>query len=102
MKPLNLAWLSRWERPAYLVDLYRVFPRGILLGYSFMVVEVARWFMALDKPSPEQSAFATLIGGFLVPLTNWYMQNGVDWEKRRSPNNATTTTTIVATEEQTK
>lgn len=75
----RLAW---HERGAYLIDAYRVVPRILVFGYSALVWKAASWFMSLPDPAAEQSAFVTLLAGFLVPLTNWYMQNGVDWDKR--------------------
>lgn len=70
--------LKRLEQVAYLIDLYRVFPRVFLVGYGFLCWKASLWFMALDKPSAEQAAFVTLLAGFFVPLTNFYMQNGVN------------------------
>lgn len=74
--------MNRWERGAYLIDAYRVVPRLLIFGYAALVWRLALWFMALPDPKTEQSAFATLVAGFFVPLCNWYMQNGVDWVAR--------------------
>ena len=73
-----------WERVAYLIDLYRVFPRVFLVGYGFLCWKASLWFMALEKPTPEQAAFVTLLAGFFVPLTNFYMQHGVNRESRKT------------------
>jgi len=94
---LRIDWLSSSERWAYIIDLYRLFPRAVLIGYGALVAKIANWFMHLPTPSTEQAAFVTLVCGFFVPLTNWYMQNGVDWEKRRAGTTSTTTATATTT-----
>lgn len=71
--------LNHIERFAYYIDVYRIVPRVLLFGYAALVWKASLWFMALPDPKAEQSAFVTLLAGFLVPLTNWYMQNGTPW-----------------------
>jgi hypothetical protein len=85
------------ERFAYYLDAYRVVPRILLFGYAALVWKASLWFMALPDPKTEQSAFVTLLAGFLVPLTNWYMQNGVDWSDRMGRNTTSTTTASTST-----
>jgi hypothetical protein len=77
-------WLQSWERPAYYLDLYRVWPRAILLGYSWMVWTMSAWYMALKEPSGAQSAFVGAVYGVAGLITNFYMQNGVDWNALRA------------------
>lgn len=89
--------MNRAERVAYLIDLYRLFPRVFLVGYGFLAWKSAIWFMALDKPSAEQAAFVTLLSGFFVPLTNFYMQNGISRDAKSAP--TVTATATVQTEE---
>ncbi len=74
---------SSWDKGAYLIDAYRLVPRAIVFAYAALVWKSSIWFMGLPDPSAQQAAFVTLVAGFFVPLTNWYMLNGIDWDKRR-------------------
>ena len=73
-------WRAQLFLLAELVDAYRVFPRIFLLGYGALCWKVGLWFMVLDKPSAEQSAFVTIIVSVFAPLANWYMQSGRRWQ----------------------
>lgn len=76
MKREGMFSKARAERIADLIDIYRLVPRIVLFGYAAMCWRAAEWFMALEEPTNNQAAFATLIFGFFVPLANFYMQNG--------------------------
>jgi hypothetical protein len=87
--------VKRLERYAYYIDLFRLFPRVFLCGYGALCWKSALWFMALEKPSPEQAAFVTLLAGFFVPLTN--MQNGVSRDSAKQEPPTTVATMNVST-----
>jgi hypothetical protein len=89
--------VTKCERAAYVIDLFRTFPRIFLCGYGALCWKSALWFMALEKPSPEQAAFVTLLAGFFVPLTNWYMQNGVSRDSAKQEPPTTVATMNVST-----
>jgi hypothetical protein len=89
------------ERPAYWMDIYRVWPRLILTFYALSLWRVTEWFMDLKEPSNAQGAFVSVVYGALPFLCNFYFQNGVDWEARRkSEPTFTTTATVTTTEKQ--
>jgi hypothetical protein len=76
-------WLNLLERPAYYLDLYRVVPRAVLSGYGWMAWRVAEWFLTLPNPTLAQAGFPSVVYGVAPLVLNFYMQNGVDWERRR-------------------
>ncbi len=76
--------INAWERPAYYLDLYRVMPRMALAGYGYMAWQVALWFMGLKDPTVAQAGFPSVVYGAAPFIMNFYMQNGINWEARRS------------------
>lgn len=80
--------IGHWEWPAYLIDIYRVFPRTIFLIATFALVKVGEWYMGLPSAerTAEVSAFIAVITGAWVKLCDYYMQRGVDWSKRMQIN----------------
>lgn len=64
---------------AEVIDAHRVFPKLFMLGYFVLVWKVGAWFMGLEKPSAEQSAFVTIITSAFAPMCNWYFQSGRKW-----------------------
>lgn len=80
-----IRWLTTWEKPAYYSDIYRVVPRMVLLACGLMTWRVTDWFMALDDPGVAQATFVSVVYGVIPLILNFYMQNGVDWDKRRLP-----------------
>lgn len=76
------AWTSLKIRAldvAEVVDAHRVFPKLFVFGYGLLCWKVALWFMVLDKPNTEQSAFVTIVVSVFAPLFNWYAQGGRTW-----------------------
>lgn len=92
--------LGYLEWPAYLIDLYRVFPRAIFLAATYIVYKTGWWYMygllAVERTT-EVSAFVAVVSGAWVKALDYYMQRGTDWSKRMQINggeySATTTTT---------
>jgi hypothetical protein len=82
-----------WEWPAYLIDIYRIFPRIIFIVASVAMWKVMVWYMfqlpALERTT-EVSAFVAVAVGAWVKLMDYYMQRGVDWSKRLQINGGET------------
>jgi len=51
-------WL--WMAPEYF-NRWRIFPRGFVLVYFWLIIEVATWFMGIPTPGTAQAAFASAI-----------------------------------------
>jgi hypothetical protein len=81
--------INSWEWPAYLFDIYRVFPRITFIAASIVVYKMGWWYMygitALERTA-EVSAFIAVVYGAWVKLLDYYMQRGVDWSKRMKIN----------------
>lgn len=77
--------INLWEWPAYLIDIYRIFPRVIFLVASVAVAKLGLWYMydlASAERTAEVSAFVAVAVGAWTKLMDYYMQRGVDWSKR--------------------
>ena len=77
--------LNIWEWPAYLTDIYRVFPRVIFLVATYALFKMGLWYMYTLLPverSAEVSAFVAVCVGAWTKLMDYYMQRGNDWSKR--------------------
>jgi hypothetical protein len=64
---------------AEVIDAHRVFPKIFMVAYFLLIWKVGVWFMLLDKPGAEQSAFVTVVTSSFAPLLNWYFQTGRRW-----------------------
>ena len=80
----SAGWLPWFEFPAYLLDQYRTIPRLVLFATAAMTWRVTEWFMALSDPTTQQATFVSVAYGVVPLILNFYMQNGVDWERRRT------------------
>jgi len=58
------------------INLYRVVPRLLVLGYSWLMYEVAFWFMSLQGPTPEQAAFVSMMVGVSAAIFGLYTNSG--------------------------
>ena len=74
-------WKIRCLDLAEVVDAHRIFPKVFVFGYGALCWKMALWYMALDKPSTEQTAFVTIVVSVFAPLFNWYAQGGRTWTK---------------------
>ena len=96
--------LNTWEWPAYLIDIYRVFPRVIFIVASLALAKMGLWYMYVLLPverTAEVSAFVAVCVGAWTKLMDYYMQRGVDWGQRMKINGGessvrTTTDTVVS------
>jgi hypothetical protein len=68
---------------AEIVDAWRLWPRLFLAGYFYHLHHLVFWYMALANPTTEQTAMVGAVTALFVPLTKWYMENGIDWETRK-------------------
>lgn len=75
---------DKWEAFAYRVDVLRLTPRLVLAAVGIATYQVSTWFMSLHDPTTQQAAFVSVVYGVTPLILNFYMQNGVDWEKRIS------------------
>lgn len=103
---MNLKWLKKDKRigysewPAYLLDIYRVFPRVLFGSATYAVAMVWWWYMygllSVERTA-EVTAFVSVVTGAWAKALDYYMQRGVDWSKRMNINGGesgvTTTTT---------
>jgi hypothetical protein len=48
------------------LDDWRIAPRILILGMTFMTYRVVEWFMTLPDPSPEQAALVSVMTGALT------------------------------------
>ena len=75
----SLKWLSlklALLDIADLVDEWRLFPRIFLIGYGSLSIQACHWYMSLDDPTAQQTAFVTLLSTVFAPLCSWYMTSG--------------------------
>jgi len=53
---------------------WRLFPRGLILLYSWLLYEVVNWFMLLPEPTNAQAALVSTISaasaGFFLAYVN--------------------------------
>jgi hypothetical protein len=81
--------LNFWEWPAYLIDLYRVFPRLMFIIGTYFVGKLGFWYMftlvAVERTA-EVSAFVSIVFAAWVKMLDYYMQRGNDWSKRMQLN----------------
>jgi hypothetical protein len=64
-----------WLAPEYF-SKWRVFPRGFIIVYFWLIVETALWFMGLPTPSTAQAAFASAIIGAGAAWFGLYVNSG--------------------------
>ena len=57
-------------------DEWRVFPRILCLLYAAITWQVVAWFLGLDVPSAEQSAFALTTTASSAAWFKFYVESG--------------------------
>ena len=60
---------------------FRVFPRLFSIAYLYLLFKVADWYMWLEVPSQEQTAFA----GIMIPTAAAWFKFYVDGGKSKGP-----------------
>ena len=58
--PNTTGWL--WLAPEYF-SRWRIFPRGFITMYIYLLFESANWFMALEDPTVAQSGLISVLVG---------------------------------------
>lgn len=66
---------------AELADAWRIVPRGLLAGYSYLVWEVTLWFMGLPDPTDKQQWFVNAVWIAAAGVTKFYLDSGRDWRQ---------------------
>lgn len=92
--------LSVYEWPAYLIDIYRLFPRLIFLIASVGMWKIMMWYMFVlqsAERTTEVSVYVSVVVGAWVKLMDYYMQRGVDWGTRMKINGGEASATNVVT-----
>ena len=69
-----------WLDWAEVIDAHRIFPKVFVFGYGILCWKMALWYMVLEKPTTEQTAFVTIVVSVFAPLFNWYAQGGRRWQ----------------------
>lgn len=59
-----------------IVDRWRIAPRLMVIGYGYMMWDVAQWFMALDEPTGPQAAFVSTLVGAAAGVFGLYVNSG--------------------------
>ena len=62
----------RWIHLARAVDAWRIFPRGFVGGYIFLLYEVVIWFMTLEEPNLEQAGLVSIVVGAMAAVFGIY------------------------------
>jgi hypothetical protein len=74
------AWKIRCIDVAEIIDAHRIFPKVFVFGYGILCWHIALWYMGLEVPGNEQTAFVTIVVSVFAPLFNWYSQGGRRWQ----------------------
>ena len=54
---------QKWVDLAHAVDQWRIFPRIFITTYIYLLYKVVTWYMALPKPTMEQSGLVSIVVG---------------------------------------
>lgn len=58
------------------VDRWRIIPRLMVFWYAMLVWYIVDWFMWVDKPTTEQTLFATTVVGLSTAIFGFYVNSG--------------------------
>ena len=58
-----------------IINKYRIFPRLLLVFYGWFLNEAHGWFVTLDKPTAEQSAYAIAVIGGVIGIVKYYIEH---------------------------
>jgi hypothetical protein len=51
---------------------FRIVPRSLVVGYSYLVWDVIHWFMALENPTTQQAMLITTVVGISAAVFGLY------------------------------
>ena len=54
---------QKWVDLAHAVDQWRIFPRIFITTYIYLLYKVVTWYMALPRPTMEQSGLVSIVVG---------------------------------------
>lgn len=60
------------EKIAIAADLLKLTRRVVLFSYGFILYQVVRWYMILQSPTIEQTAFASTVVGAAIGVFAFY------------------------------
>lgn len=58
------------------INSYRIFPRIFAILYAVLVALSANWYMELEDPSAQQTAFVSAIATSSAAYFKFYVQSG--------------------------
>ena len=64
------------EKLALIIDGFRVIPRLLIATYMFVFLQTTDWYMELEKPTGEQTAFVGAIIGAGAAWFGLYVNTG--------------------------
>jgi len=63
------------------IDIYRIAPRLIVVGYGFLVYDIINWFMSLGiEATTQQTSFVTAIVSLAAAIFAFYANTGINWK----------------------
>ena len=96
-RPVNKnSWF--WMAPEYF-SKWRVFPRGFIIVYFWLIVQTAMWFMGLPVPTPSQAAFASAVIGAGAAWFGLYVNSSPTGSGTLSPQQRSTVEALAAAAE---
>lgn len=73
-------WKRRFLDISEVIDSYRLFPRGILLGYAILGWEIVHWGMDQGPGiTTQQMGLVSAVTALFIPITMFYMQSGKNY-----------------------
>jgi len=57
---------------------YRIVPRILVAGYSYLMYEVSNWFMLLVDPTGTQATFVSVLVGASAAVFGLYTMSGTN------------------------
>lgn len=68
---------------AEILDSYRIIPRIVIAGYSYLIYIVIRWFMNLPDPNNAQSALVSVLITAGAGIFSFYSKTGRIWNEQK-------------------
>lgn len=69
-------WQIVYDTLPKAVDNWRLAPRVFVIGYGWLMWDVAKWFMTLPEPNAAQSAFVSTMTGVAAAIFGFYVNSG--------------------------
>lgn len=79
---MQLNTVRRWlHAGAELLDVYRILPRVLVAGYTYLLWDVIQWYMALPEPTTQHAALVTTVVGAAAGFFGLYVNSGKKWSE---------------------